>query len=147
MQFKLWLENNQVYYHGSRRKFPDGFTLTPQAIGYVHDEKKVEDFVEKYRPPNKLSRFKSVFMVTDPEEIDYAGGYEDFIYEVMPVGVVEKSDLSWYSEISVYLHEDNQVEPMIEAAKNYWSGVPFTDPKSSLFEYRTSAATITRRIS
>lgn len=94
--------------------------------------------MESYRPVNKISRFESVFMVNDPSLVEYAGGYEDFIYEVEPIGQVDRSDLSWYSEIEIY----NDPEEREECAKNYWNGIPFTNPANRLWEYRAKEAKI-----
>jgi hypothetical protein len=140
------------YFHGSRFQLPVGFKITPQKNGYTsHPEtQKAERLLEKYRPTNKLSRSQSVFLVDDPELIDFAGGYEDYIYEVQPVGKVEKSDLSWYSEIEsipsggIYL--DSYEEEIKQCALNYWNDVPYYKPENSLFEYRTPAAIIIGQI-
>jgi hypothetical protein len=147
MSFKLWLEANSLrLYHGSRRKFPKGFRLTPQPTGYAHhpDQQILEQVFEKMRPPDKLSRYQSVFLVDDPTDCESAGGYEDHVYLVQPEGQVEKSDLAWYSECEVYL--DEPIERQQECAKNYWVGVPFTNPANSMFEYRCRAAIILKEI-
>ena len=142
MDFKLWLEGHKQYYHGSQKKFPNGFLLLPQTDGYVlyPETTGLEAFVEKYRPSNKLARSKSVFLVDNPELCDLAGGYEDYIYLVRPQGVIEASDLSWYSQIETYL--DMEEEEKKQCALNYWNGVPFTDRRRRLVEYRTPAAKI-----
>jgi len=127
-------------YHGSRQKFPIGFILQPQAEGYVHEELETEQIIEQYRPSNKISRFDSVFLVDDPSNIDYAGGYDDYIYVVEPIGQVDKSNLSWYTDVSVYL--DASHEEQKEWSLNYWNGIPYEKRANSLWEYRTKAAEI-----
>ena len=140
MDFKLWLEGHKQYYHGSRKKFPNGFLLLPQTDGYLHypETMVLESIFEKYRPTHKLSRFKSVFLVDNPELCEYAGGYEDYVYLVQPQGVVEASDLAWYTEADG--HEDKEEKK--RCALNYWNGVPFTGRANRLVEYRTPAAKI-----
>jgi hypothetical protein len=138
------------YYHGSKTKFSVGDILTPQSEGYVmgsgldHSEleahMRLEQAMEDYRPASAVPRQKAVFMVTDPEDIDYAGGYTDFIYEVVPLGPVTKANLHWYSALNNYVF-DEDVDPEVvkKLASQYWNATP---SKHSLFEYLTPAARI-----
>ncbi len=133
------------YYHGSQSEFPVGFVLTPQPGGYATlDEEgivEVEEILEQYRPPEKIARRDAVYMVRDPDEIDRAGGYEDFIYTVIPIGNVEVSDMGWYSELGAY-YMDMPEDEKQRLAEGYWSGRPFPRDKVSLFEYRARSAEI-----
>ncbi len=101
---RLFSSPAPTYYHGSQSEFPVGFILSPQPDGYAalpdEDIAEVEKIVEQYRPPGKIPRNDAMFMVGDPDEIDAANGYDDFIYTVEPIGEVEASDLSWYSKIA-----------------------------------------------
>ncbi|MFA5314220.1 MAG: hypothetical protein WC375_13040 [Methanomassiliicoccales archaeon] len=126
-------------------EFPNNTLLTPQPYGYVSQERDIEDIVELYRPSNKINRAESVFMVDNPDLIDFAGGYEDYVYQVMPIGQVDKSDLSWYSEVSIYL--DATEEEQAEWSRNYWNSVPYKNPSNSLWEYRARSAKIVKMIS
>lgn len=140
-----------TYYHGSQSEFPVGFTLSPQLGGYAtlpdEDIAEVEAIIEQFRPPDKIPRRDAVFMVGNPDEIDAAGGNDDFIYEVEPIGKVEASDLSWYSKISVYWM-DMTDDKKQQLAEGYWSGEVFTDTellggsKHSLIEYRARGAKV-----
>jgi len=136
-------------FHGSQKQFPVGFVLKPQLGGYAHlpdeDIARVEEIIERYRPPDKISRREAVFMVADPEEIDSAGGYDDHIYVVEPIGEVEVSDLSWYTELSVYWIDMPEDEGR-RLAEAYWSGEPFRDPARSLFEYRAREAEVVEEV-
>ena len=136
--------NTLKLYHGSVKEFPIGFELLPQTDSYVNSEdtKYEEDIIEKYRPLDKLSRKESVFLVDDPDLIEDAGGYDDYIYEVSYDSIPEKSDLAWYTEISM-TDDESLIE---EYAKNYWSGVKFTNSEYSLFEYRVPKAKTLRII-
>lgn len=152
-------------YHGSHTEFPVGMELLPQVAGYVsfedHDEQHhmLERVMEKYRPAHCVSRYKAVFLIAEPEYIDSAGGYDDFVYEVEPNGPVTKCNLAWYTEAySICEHEvlsqqeakaqglewypDWEEDDLIKAAKNYWNAVPKDD--GDLYEYLTPSATITR---
>lgn len=132
--------SNITLYHGSRSSFPVGFILTPQNDGYVYQERLTTDIVEKYRPPEKISRYDAVYMVDDPSLVDSAGGYDDYIYLVEPIGQVDKSDLSWYSEVEMYL--DATPEEQKEWSLNYWNGVSYKNPVNSMWEYRAKQAKI-----
>jgi hypothetical protein len=79
-------------------------------------------------------------MVADPGQVDRAGGYEDFIYQVEPIGKVERSDLGWYGEIAAYYWDDENDPEARQCAESYWAGIPF-EPRS-LFEYRSRTARI-----
>lgn len=132
-------------FHGSRFYFESGFKLLPQPDGYVQGE-GVSDFealVEARRPAHKLSRSKSVFLSTDMDLIDGAGGYIDAIYQVAPTNPPESSDLAWYSEawceFSAVPCDHAKVAELIEC---YWSGVPFHDLTASNIEFRAEAAIV-----
>jgi len=81
-----------------------------------------------------------VFMVERPDLVDAAGGYDDHVYEVEPVGVVERSDLAWYSEMDAQDTDEGKAE----CARKYWAGEPF--PSYSLFEWRARSAKVIREI-
>jgi len=134
------------YYHGSQAEFPVGFILTPQPGGYAMlDEDgiaELEAILEQYRPPEKIARRDAVYMVRDPDEIDNAGGYLDFVYTVIPIGNVEASDMGWYSELDMYCMDDTEKDEVRRLAEGYWSGKPFPRDRGSLFEYRARSAEI-----
>ena len=153
-------------YHGSRVEFAVGDTLSPQDDGYVTysdaDEQHhmLERAMEKYRPSHCVSRFKAVFLIADPEDIDNAGGYNDHVYECEPLGPVTKCNLHWYSE--AYMLCEHEVLSAQEAADqgmdhyaeygedpelkeyclNYWNGVP--SGPSDLYEYLTPGARVVK---
>lgn len=130
-------------YHGSRGHFDPGFVLKPQVAADAFDEDvaPVEDIMEKHRPEGKIPRRESVFMVDDPERVEQAGGYEDHVYIVEPIGAVEASDLGWYGELSVYWM-DMPDDERRGLAEGYWSGDPFPGRPRSLYEYRARAAEV-----
>lgn len=139
----------RILYHGSREEFPPGFVLEPQPGGYAdlpdEDIAEVEAIVEAHRPPGMIPRREAVFMVDDPEMIDSAGGYDDHVYEVEPIGQAEASDMAWYSELSVYWIDMPEDERR-RLAEGYWSGDPFPDKSRGLFEYRARSARVVREV-
>ena len=134
-------------YHGTKAKLQVGMILTPQPHGYVNDPEVAqhEAIMENARPEGALPRNQSVYMVADPDEIDFAGGYEDYIYEVEPIGEVERNNMGWYSEVSMYEWDDEADPRAVEAAESYWLGSDF--PKASIWEYRAPQAKIVRLVS
>lgn len=128
------------FYHGSYDKLPDNTILKPHDNSYTRqkDNSYLESIIEKYRPSDKLSRYDSVFLVDDIDNIDSAGGAIDYIYEVIvPSDIIpEKSDLAWYSELGMV----NDIDKQREYSLNYWNGVEFTDSEMSLWEYRVPKA-------
>lgn len=139
---------SMVYFHGSMKKFEPGDILTPQSDGYVNSPdpmvRQTERIIESQRPANALSRKDSVFMVGNPEEIDFAGGYEDYVYEVEPIGQVDKNDMSWYSDLGTYMWDREDDTEAIRLAQGYWSGKAKGGGEHTLFEYRASKARIVR---
>jgi hypothetical protein len=134
-----------VLYHGSYKEFPLGFVLTPQSDGYQHstsDVRHTEEIIESYRPSDMMSRFDSVFMVDDATDIDNAGGYDDYVYVVEPIGNVERNNLGWYSDVAVYGEYDNDNHEDIEQwSLNYWHG---HDAVNGVWEYRARSARIVK---
>jgi len=133
------------YYHGSETESPVGFILTPQPDGYATLNEggiaELEAILERYRPSEKIARRDAVY-IRDPDEIDAAGGYIDFVYTVIPIGEVEASDTGWYSELDMYYMDDIEKDEVRKLAEGYWSGKPFTRDSGSLFEYRARSAEI-----
>jgi hypothetical protein len=140
----------EYYCHGSITEIGvDQSLLHPGEESYTNlDETKwIEEFMEKHRVEGCLSRFESVFMADNSEDIDNLGGYTDFIYIVRPVdGYAEKSDLSWYTKASMLIGDypsKDIPEHILDQAKgyaeNYWSGKSSENP---VWEYRCLEAAI-----
>lgn len=142
---------SQLLYHGSQKKFPVGFVLLPQSDGYAaspdEDIANTERVLEAHRPAHCLPRNQSVFMVANPDEIDSAGGYLDFVYTVEPVGKVEKNDMDWYVRVACVIWDDVNHPEAIRLSKGYWSGKPWEhNSKHSLFEYRAQSAEVVQLV-
>lgn len=68
-------------------------------------------------------------MVDCVDDIDNAGGSTQWCLEVIPNGDVTKHSLNWSSEISCLLSDGKEMDSpeIIQAAKNYWLGIPHWD--------------------
>ena len=140
MRFAEWL--TQKYYHGSFTKLKNGTILRPNP-NYEQDWSHTDFYsvLEFYRPKNMISHKNAVFMCGDIDDVDLAGGATAFIYEVEPLGIVEKHDLNWSSEISMLAEEPRKnSEELKIAAMHYWNGDPHTDEQ--VWEYLTTNARI-----
>lgn len=139
------------YYHGSKTPLEIGTIIRPKKDGYAQrqfedgsEDNWVERAMEAGRPPNKLSRLESVFLLKldgdqtgdDGFLFEHAGGYGDYVYEVEPLGRVEGSDLRWYTA-AAYPRTELGRKRAISA---YWRG----KPAGYQMEYRTPAARVIR---
>lgn len=139
-------ENKNILYHGSVKEFPIGFILEAQSDGYTRLNDKdisiTEKILESSRPQNSISRYDSVFMVDNPDDIDNMGGYIDYIYIVEPIGKLERNDIKWYTEISIYgPYNDDMDDEINQWSMNYWNGIQH--PKG-IWEYRALKAKIVK---
>ena len=128
------------FFHGSLSEIELNTIIKSNKEGYVQPC-PLEELFESVRPEHCLSRFQSVYLCDKPEDIDYCGGFNDYIYIVKPSDIIQKSDLAWYSHAQELI-EKNNIEEALEAALNYWNGIPFYNKEYSVFEYRTIHATI-----
>lgn len=140
------------YFHGSRRNFEIGHVLAAHRPRLEPEEKAVELILERFRPEDCLPRNKCIFMVAqpDPDLIERAGGYAQYIYQVEPQGRVERNDVHWWAKIlnegaiDVFKGTPEEkaealvaCQPMAEA---YWLGDASERP---LWEYRSVRGVIT----
>lgn len=149
---ELLVEGSGLFYHGSKKAFPVGFVLTPQADGYVHgvygDEsdkliRRIERILEKFRPSEMISRLQSVFLVARVGAIEHAGGQSAYVYQVDPIGAAEESCLWWYAELESLASEPRLNQRAVKtAAINYWTNVPPPQGKPATYEFRCRQATI-----
>ena len=117
------------YYHGSYDNLPVGTILSPRD-NYESNwgDTLFYSVLESQRPDNMLAHRDAVFMVGDIDDIDLAGGATNYIFHVKPIGPVSRHDLNWSSQISMLVSDDpDNIGAIIEAAKNYWAGVPHPD--------------------
>ena len=132
------------FYHGSHDQFEVGEILTPGEDEYEEGMENVEWYhvLHQHRPMESRQHSWSVFMTGNEDDIDVAGGSTDYVYEVEPIGDVERHDINWASEISYLLdagHEPDSDE-IKEAAANYWAGKPHHNEQ--VWEYLAPKAKI-----
>ena len=132
-----------IFYHGSEIFLPVGTIL--QTNDDYEDRWKHNTFysvLEKYRPSNQLAHKDSIFMCDNPDDLDAAGGGTSWVFTVKPLGIVQKHDMNWGSEIDCLISDGILIDsPEIQnAAQNYWAGIPHTN--ESLWEYLTPKAKI-----
>jgi len=144
--FKQFLESieSRIFFHGSSKEIPVGTILKGRTEQYEKDWgfNPWYKILEKYRPKNMISHKDAVFMTDNTDDLELAGAVTDWIFKLKPLGKVERHDVNWNSEIESLLssgHDENSME-VIEAANNYWSGIPH--PNESVWEYLTNAAEI-----
>jgi len=152
---EITVEARRSLFHGSREEFPVGFILRPQPHGYVHgvagDEfdagiRRVEGWLERFRPPSMISRLAAVFLSRSIAAILHAGGHDEHVYQVEPIGTCERSCLWWYDSIENYLLDDVSI-PEDQGqlwAENYWTNKPPPRGKPATYEYRCRSARILR---
>jgi hypothetical protein len=138
-------ELERKYYHGSYEALPVGTMLTARD-DYENDWNNTSFYsaLEAYRPSSMLAHKQSVFMVSDPDDIDLAGGATDFMLTVQPLGRVERHDINWGSEISMLIDQGYDIDSteVKNAADAYWSGKPH--PNESVWEYLTPKAKVVK---
>lgn len=134
------------YVHGSFDPLPVGLVLTGRGKAYAEDwsNSGFYEVLERYRPASSLAHHDAVFMVSDPDDIDAAGGGTEWCAEVRPMGPVERHDLGWCTRISELLGDgvapdDDRVR---FAAEAYWLGAE--RPEGPFWEYLTARATVVR---
>lgn len=134
---------NQTYYHGSMDELPVGTVLTPRD-NYAQNWGSTSFYaaLEHYRPADMLSHKQSVFMVTDPDDVDLAGGGTEWLFTVVPLGPIQQHDLNWGSEISMLIDDGHGIDSaeVKSAAENYWNGTPHYN--ESVWEFLTTSAKV-----
>lgn len=136
------------FYHGSFDKLPIGTILkpTPQKEYEIKwgGANSFYAITEKYRPPDKLPHYQSVFMCDNEDDVGLAGGAETYIYLVAPIGKVERHDVNWLSEIDCAVSDGKNEKYIENLAKKYWKGEPHFN--ESVWEYLTSSAKIIKLV-
>ena len=134
---------DKKFYHGSNIKLPVGTVLTARD-DYESNWSDTDFYpiLEKYRPQDQLGHSQAVFMCDNEDDIDSAGGGTEWLFTVVPQGIIQRHDLNWGSEISCLISDgyDPQGGEVKQAAENYWAGTPHHN--ESLWEYLTPAAKI-----
>lgn len=121
-------ESDRVFYHGSMDYLEVGSVLRPRHA-YAESWSKADFYtvLERYRPKHLLAHAQSVFLCDNPDDVDLAGGGTEWMFEVKPLGSIQRHDLNWSSAISCAVGEGAAEEALRELAENYWRGVPHPD--------------------
>ena len=155
MKYKEILNESipRTLYHGSKHDLPIGTVLLPGIFTKsLKTIRLTEKILNKFKPRSYLARTKSVFMTDDPTIIERVGGNTDYIFKVVPNGLVEKNNVGWWnqinSEIRMFLKYGGTTQTICpydfeEMAVSYWKGSPC---ENGFWEYRVSSATIIERI-
>lgn len=130
-----------MYYHGSIQSLTINTILVAQKDGYAASESDLELLFEAHRPNGYISRKNAVYCTDNPELIDPAGGFTDFIYLIKVDETPTKHDLYWYSKADEYLQNSDIVKAK-ECAINYWKGLAADNLLYSCFEYLSNNAII-----
>lgn len=127
-----------AYYHGSSKPHEVGSVLiaTPRKTEFSRrtsvDGVGFEDLVESFRPKDAPSRLASIYSVEHVEDVNVAGGAEDYVYAVAPLGRVTRVYFAWLSEILGMFFDGGLArgnDRMAAYALGYWSGAK--PPKSA----------------
>lgn len=121
-----------VYRARDRRKYPHINNVT------------VDKVLEMYRPENMIPHHSALFMTdtTLPRHLIRLGVDWTYLYEVEPLGVVEKHNMGWADQIHWLLandglrYEDRRVK---NATLKYWQGKPYPKRRLQRWEYLTTS--------
>ncbi len=130
------------YWHASFDRLPVGTTLTPR-VGYEERWSSycVGRILEDLRPADQIAHRDAVFMCDDPQSCDDAGAHCEWLFEVVPQGVVERHDMEWATEIDRLVSNGwPDADPrVVELARRYWSQEPSPTPT---WEYLAASALV-----
>lgn len=133
-----------MYVHGSSKPLDKGLILTGRGDVYEQNWADTDFYhiLERHRPSHMIAHKDGVFMCNSVEDVGLAGGSEEYIAILEPVGTIERHDMNWYSQISCLVSDGYGIDSfeIIEAARNYWNGVPHFD--ESVWEIISSEAKV-----
>jgi len=142
------LANMDYFLHGSDTFLSIGTILYPDPDWFKgFGANNWDNILTKYKSPQFLPRHNVVYMVDgkDKEGVDVIlGDQYKYIYQVKPIGKIEKHDINWISEIETLISEKSSEDKIKEAALNYWNGVPHYNEQ--LWEYVSINAKIIRLV-
>ncbi len=147
----------KVLYHGSPQPLKIGKAYRVRQWTKADQggaSKEVEAFLEKHRPNNAIPRNKAFYM-TDSKKLDIldlVGASTDYVYQVSPIGRLERHDLQWLNDIDAVMNREfndevndgmpnsyswhmppiynsEKADTMVMLVQNYWGGkkYPYND--------------------
>jgi hypothetical protein len=86
--------------------------------------------LERLRPAGCRAHRDSVFLCTDQQDLDNCGAMTEHLFEVEPIGDVERHDLVWTTRIEIRLSSGRSPEDpeIVALAASYWAGESTSDP-------------------
>lgn len=131
--------------------------------GRCNDMIATEIVFEHHRPSHQLSRTGNVYMTTSIDAVERFSEYS-FIYQVEPIGQVDKHDVCWFEDawhaiewawateeiITKRLCRDRRLltnEKLKDLARAYWSGMQHPKPrKRCVWEYIAKRARVVAKV-
>lgn len=142
-------EAPQAFYHATDRELPIGYILDRSEDSTPFKDNRNDDqMIEALRPADSLPR-DCIYMSDNP-----GTWWGNIVYEVQPLGKVERNDDSWLDAAAVagfdqetdqYLPdwpEERRIAEKKRLIQQYWSGATL----DGNYEYRTKRAKIVRRV-
>lgn len=134
---------DRKFYHGSMDHLSVGTILRPDPNYQAKcSNTSFYAVLERYRPRHLLPHAGAVFLCDNPDDVDLAGGGTEWMFEVKPLGHLQKHDINWSSAISGACDEGASEEILRELADYYWRGIPH--PDENVWEYLAPHAEILR---
>lgn len=133
-----------TFYLGSHIPLSDRISRHDLRMDVHPRHHAVESVLERARPSGGLSRSECVFLAHSPHAVATLGMPTTHLYEVRPIGPVQRSDQRWWHMILAGLSYGQKERPPVEEwATQYWTGAecPTGMP---LWEYRAKAVLVLR---
>ena len=98
-------------YHGSADFLPRGTLLKPRSrAGLIDDEFKLHELLtlhtfDYFKPSGLIGRLQAIYCTDAPELCSPLGAWGEMVFEVTPLGKVEKYHASWFPALLNYLTE------------------------------------------
>ena len=150
-------------YHGSSRELEIGDIIGGRVFKSNFGD--VEKIMEYYRPEGMAGRLNGVYLVSRPSDVYTAGGSDEYIYLMKPIGRVDRHHGAWLGVIYDYAMDNADeltrkgpklskaslkaaiADPQVQsAALNYWNGKPVKVRKGEVWEYIVDRAQVIKRV-
>jgi hypothetical protein len=162
-------------YHGSADFLHNGTLLQSQPqSGTIDDELKMHELItlatfDHFKPQGAIGRFEAIYCADTPEQCSSLGAWGDLVYEVEPVGPVERHHAGWFppmlnlignaffevwerhglnltlEQVVALLPRYGWPDPEMEAiAADYWEGLAADN--NDRWEYLMRQAVVVREI-
>jgi hypothetical protein len=148
------MKKTTLFYHGSWQPIPNQ-TLRARPRRPFFD-RQIEQLVNNLRPKGSPDRMQCWFLVKQRHNVDYAGGYEQYVYQVQPITKISQHHFGWISQVlkifkgkySQKVYKENRVL-IHKLIANYWSGKYYNssnDAGGSTWEWLTATVKIIKQV-